>query len=80
MGRAMRGVNHDDRPCPHCDGANTGHCSAGKYEFYTTRVQQAGGAVALYACCAANRKRCPNFRAVQILRERGDGTVQLMSK
>ena len=60
----MRGVNHDDRPCPHCDGANTGHCSAGKYEFYTTRVQQADGAVALYACCADNRKHCPNFRAV----------------
>jgi hypothetical protein len=76
----MRGVNHDDRPCPHCDGANTGYCGAGKHEFYTTRVQHADGAVSLYACCADNRKHCPNFRAVQILRERGDGTVQLMSK
>lgn len=62
-------VNRDDRSCPHCYGANTGRCSARKYEFYTTWVQQADGAVALYACCIDNRKYCPNFRAVQLLRE-----------
>ena len=64
-------INHDDRPCPHCDGANTGHFSAGKHEFYTTRVRQGVGGVVVYACCADNRKDCLNFRAVQILRERG---------
>jgi hypothetical protein len=62
-------VNHDDHSCPHCYGANTGRCSAGKYEFYTTWVQQADGAVAFYACGNLNRKHCPNFEAVQFLRE-----------
>jgi hypothetical protein len=73
MKTQMRGVNHDDRPCPHCDGANTGPWRAGKYELYTTCVQQADGTVTLDACGDLNRERCPNFRAVQILRERGDG-------
>jgi hypothetical protein len=62
-------VIHDDHPCPHCDGANTGHDRIGKYELYTTSVQQADGGVALYSCSDFNRKYCPNFRAVQILRE-----------
>ena len=65
-------IDHDDRACPHCDGANTGHYISGKHELYTTRIQRADG-FAVYACCAANRERCPNFRAVQILRER-EGT------
>jgi hypothetical protein len=64
-------ITRDDRPCPHCDGANTGYSSAGKYEFYTTRMRHADGSVTLYACCADNRKTCPNFRGVQILRAAG---------
>jgi hypothetical protein len=68
----MSTLQRDDRPCPHCAGANTGYCRAGKFEFYLTYVRQADGVGGtLYACCADNRKRCPNFRAVQILRERG---------
>ena len=65
----MRGVIQDDRPCPHCDGANTGYWRVGKLEFYTTRAQ-ADGAVTTFACHTDNRERCPNFRAAQILRER----------
>ena len=70
---------HDDRPCPHCDGANTGYFSAGKLEFYTTHVRRAGGGAVVYACCADNRKDCLNFRAVQILRERGASLMEIRS-
>ena len=68
----MTGVTRDDRPCPHCDGANTGYVSAGKYEMYTTHERLTDGA-RVFACCDANREQCPNFRAVQVLRARLGG-------
>jgi hypothetical protein len=52
------------RPCPHCDGKNTGWWTIGVEEtqYFTTTIRN-GNRIDLLACCEANWRKCPDLQA-----------------